>query len=110
MAEKVDEYSLWRQYISNTDEYKAWRTSVFERDDYTCQMCKVRGGKLEAHHIHPVRDYRGKECLFSILNGITLCKKCHSGINKHEEDYEKGFSKIAKDNIGENWCVTWRSW
>ena len=51
--------------------------AIYMRDDYTCQQCKVRGGRLEAHHvksfaIHP-------ELRFDVDNGITLCKSCHRG-------------------------------
>ena len=35
----------------NAPEYKLWRLSVLERDDFTCQECKERGGRLNAHHI-----------------------------------------------------------
>lgn len=61
--------------IRKSFEYRIWRTSVFERDNWTCQICKVRGGKLEADHIklfslHP-------ELRFVLDNGRTLCKPCH---------------------------------
>ena len=56
-------------------EYKLWRTKVFERDNYTCQVCNIKGGKLNADHIKPF-------CLFPELrldvnNGRTLCETCH---------------------------------
>lgn len=55
--------------------YKRWRGAVFHRDNHTCQVCKVRGGELNAHHIkhfskHPLFRY-------VLSNGITLCKGCH---------------------------------
>ncbi len=32
-------------------EDKRWRVAVYLRDDYTCQCCRTRGAKLNAHHI-----------------------------------------------------------
>ena len=56
-------------------EYRLWRKAVFERDNYTCQICKIRGGDLEAHHIFPWAKY--PELRFNIQNGMTVHKKCH---------------------------------
>jgi hypothetical protein len=79
---------------------------VFKRDDYTCQCCKVRGGKLHAHHIITFKDiFKAFQYLyyqldvkkdsdellnlsqtfnmfFNIDNGITLCETCHRKIHK----------------------------
>jgi len=67
-----------------------WRLKVFERDKFTCQHCgDSRGGNLNAHHIkqfhHILEEYNIKtieeaySCLelWNIINGLTLCKKCH---------------------------------
>lgn len=73
---------LWRGGITNENkalrnrkEYKQWRNSVFKRDDYTCQVCGVRGGKLQAHHIENFSS--NKELRFNVNNGITMCFECH---------------------------------
>lgn len=63
-------------------EYIAWRKAVFERDDYTCQYCKVRGGKLQAHHIFRFSFF--PEFRFLAVNGITLCEKCHKTTRGHD--------------------------
>lgn len=56
-------------------EYKKWRDLVFRRDDYTCQKCGKRGGDLEADHDLPFSLF--PDLRFEVLNGQTLCKKCH---------------------------------
>lgn len=61
--------------IRHNIELKLWRTSVFERDNYTCQNCKIRGGRLEAHHIKSFAKFL--ELRTSIENGMTLCRECH---------------------------------
>jgi 5-methylcytosine-specific restriction endonuclease McrA len=57
-----------------------WRTSVYKRDNYICYSCKIRGGTLNAHHIH---SFNNNNLLrYNIDNGITLCKKCHRKFHK----------------------------
>lgn len=82
--------------IRHSKSYKNWRTLVYKRDDYTCQMCHVRGGKLEAHHIRPVRDHKNDLLIYDVDNGITLCKRCHASLVHHEYDY----IDIFEDTIG----------
>lgn len=48
---------------------------VFKRDDYTCQLCGVKGGKLQVDHIQPWAEY--VELRFSMDNCRTLCMDCH---------------------------------
>jgi len=56
-------------------QFKLWREAVFKRDDYTCQICKVRGGKLHPDHVKQFAYY--PELRFEISNGRTLCEECH---------------------------------
>lgn len=65
----------------HTTKYKIWREQVFKRDNFTCQKCKKRGGKLEAHHIKSWKQY--PKLRFKISNGLTLCFKCH-----HKKGYK----------------------
>ena len=68
------------QRIRNSQEYKDWRKAVFERDNYTCQSCGKHGGKLNAHHIKPFKDYPKLRLVLD--NGITLCAECHKEAHK----------------------------
>lgn len=56
-------------------ELTAWRKAVFARDNYTCQQCRVRGGKIQAHHIKSYTAF--PELRWKLDNGETLCEKCH---------------------------------
>lgn len=62
--------------IRTSLKYKIWRRSVFKRDDYTCQLCGVVGGELNADHIKPFALF--PKLRFSVNNGRTLCRKCHT--------------------------------
>jgi 5-methylcytosine-specific restriction endonuclease McrA len=64
----------------NYPEYKQWRKDVMKRDDYTCQVCSIKGGRLNAHHIESYADNPDKRT--DINNGITLCESCHSEYHK----------------------------
>lgn len=61
--------------VRHSREYRLWREAVFARDNFTCQDCKDRGGKLNAHHIKPFSLF--PELRLAIDNGVTLCKTCH---------------------------------
>lgn len=54
------------------------RLACLLRDNFTCQYCKKKNIKLEAHHIIPVCK-GGKD---SIKNLITLCNKDHTDLHK----------------------------
>ena len=56
-------------------EIRKWRDKVYKRDDYTCQICSVKGGKLNAHHICSWDMHEDKR--FDLDNGVTLCETCH---------------------------------
>ena len=62
-------------FLRNSLEMKLCRIACFERDNYTCVWCGKRGGKLNADHIKPWRDY--PELRFALDNLRTLCLLCH---------------------------------
>ena len=64
-----------RLRIMATSEYRSWRKAIFKRDNFTCQICFIRGGKIQADHIKPF--YLFPELVFSLNNGRTLCVPCH---------------------------------
>ena len=99
-ARKGSKCYLWKggitpitQKIRHTLEYRKWRETIFERDNYTCQICKKRGGKLNADHypvsfaeifsgvnvpVESLYDTAMNVTLFwDTSNGRTLCEDCH---------------------------------
>jgi len=66
--------------IRNSIEFNLWRQSIFSKDGWICQNCKIKGGKLHAHHILNFSEHI--EIRFAIDNGITLCEKCHWNFHK----------------------------
>lgn len=70
-------------------EYTEWRRLVYERDGFICRMCDNPSKGIAAHHIAPWATF--KFLRFSLLNGITLCKKCHDSIHHKELSYAKLF-------------------
>ena len=84
--------------LRGSPAYKNWRSAVFERDNWTCQMCNVRGGNLQAHHIRPVRDHKNDLLSFDINNGITLCDRCHGTTKRREYDFVDRFDAIIGAN------------
>lgn len=73
--------------LRNSVEFSIWRNAVYERDDYTCQQCKQRGGKLNAHHIKSWSQY--PELRFEVSNGLTLCVPCHKKTDTYLRNYPK---------------------
>lgn len=79
--------------VNQSFQWKDWRKSVFERDNYTCMECGVRGGYLEPHHIIPLR--KDRSLLFTIRNGITLCRPCHKKTMGKEHLFEEKYSSLV---------------
>lgn len=74
-AKSIEVYKFWQDlHDRSSDRYRQWRKSVFERDDYRCQSCGTKKD-LQAHHIKTWKS--NKDLRYSVVNGITLCRKCH---------------------------------
>lgn len=54
---------------------REWREKIFKRDNFTCQFCGQRGGRLQADHIKPYKEF--PELRHVLSNGRTLCIDCH---------------------------------
>lgn len=76
----------------NFPEVREWRRAVFARDDYTCDLCKVRGESIVAHHLNCWADYP-KERLV-IENGVTLCKQHHKDFHDSLGGARKSCARI----------------
>lgn len=73
----TDEERRTRRDLKNDD---GWRNSVFKRDNYICKLCRIRGGRLSAHHLNGYQW--AKEERLDVKNGVTLCEKCHRLFHK----------------------------
>ena len=100
-----------RHNIMATTEYTLWRESVFKRDDFTCQICEVRGLKINADHIeafamllrkHGITDVQtALVCtdLWDIKNGRTLCVGCHRKTDNYgTKALPKNYEDVIKQN------------
>lgn len=78
-----EERSMRRLYLRGESMIK-FREGVFKRDNYTCQICKKRGNKLNAHHLNGYHWFL--EGRYDVNNGVTLCENCHK---KFHDKYGK---------------------
>lgn len=63
----------YENYRLSAEEWAELRAIVFARDDYTCTYCKVRGGRLECDHVHPLSRGGSNE----LDNLTTACQPCN---------------------------------
>lgn len=85
-------YTVWKRRIVESYDFKQFRLKIYERDNYCCQMCgKESNGDLQLHHIKVVHKF--KDLIMEEKNCITLCKKCHTKIRNHEEEWEEFFDE-----------------
>jgi hypothetical protein len=90
------------QQIRHCYKYKKWINDIFIRDKYTCQKCNKVGGNLEVDH-HPkkfsdilkennidsLEKSFGCNELWDIINGRTLCLKCHNRTKQVRSRFKK---------------------
>ena len=69
-----------RRIKRHTSEEHQWRIEIKKRDNFTCQICHTRGGRLNSHHIAPVKDY--PELICDLDNGMCLCVECHKRVHR----------------------------
>jgi endogenous inhibitor of DNA gyrase (YacG/DUF329 family) len=70
------------QNIRWSPEYRVWRITIFQRDNFICQKCGCKHTRKNPIHAHHIEYFSvNKDKMFSVDNGITLCKQCH--LKKH---------------------------
>lgn len=86
-------YRNERHTLMGRVEYLEWRRAVYKRDDYTCQICKIKGKRLNADHIIPYIADKSK--VLDINNGRTLCVECHRKTDTYGTRAKKFILAIA---------------
>jgi len=106
--------------------YNTWGRKIMERDKFCCQKCPKVGGKLEVHHLKPLRniikevakninldlnkwnEWDSKTIENFVVNvidfhkmehGITLCRKCHCEVDLFRHLCEKRLITDSSLNI-----------
>jgi hypothetical protein len=98
---KGNKSHFWKGGVTKTNEiirssmqYRDWRKSVFHRDNYTCTWCGAKSGNgkkviLNADHIKPFSC--NPELRFTLENGRTLCKQCHTTTDSYLSNFKKNY-------------------
>ena len=86
-----------------------WAQDVYRRDNYTCQRCgNASGNDLNAHHIvliknlmiyydiKTIEDAVNCPAFRSLMNGITLCKRCHNWVHSNANINKEFIREIEK--------------
>ncbi len=73
------------------------RLATLLRDDFSCQQCKIKNTRLEAHHIQP-KSQGGKE---TIKNLLTLCSACHTKLHAGKIKLKKSGVSGFNDQIAQ---------
>lgn len=94
--ESITDFERKNRRNSEITKIKNWRDTIFQRDNFTCDICKQKGGQIQAHHLNGWSYFIEER--FDLNNGITLCKKCHFNFHHSiggfrnkctKEDYNK---------------------
>jgi 5-methylcytosine-specific restriction endonuclease McrA len=60
-------------------KHGAWARVVISPDGAKCQVCRVQGVELHAHHIKSYKEH--PELRWDLSNGVTVCHSCHWDIH-----------------------------
>jgi 5-methylcytosine-specific restriction protein A len=61
--------------VCRTARWKTLRLQALRRDGFRCRDCGARG-RLEVHHVRPVRTH--PELAYDLANLRSLCGSCHT--------------------------------
>jgi len=85
--------TAWRQAMYSTSEFKQFMRQVWARDRGRCLRCGA-GGKLEIHHVLPVRA--APLLLLDHHHACLLCKSCHDLMRNKEHRYRAALMRKIK--------------
>lgn len=74
----------WKRHsahITRGPRWRALRLEALRRDGFQCRDCGARG-RLEVHHVKPVRTHPG--LAYELDNLRCLCRACHTRITRAE--------------------------
>lgn len=74
----------WKRHsevVTRSRRWAALRQQALRRDDWKCRQCGARG-RLEVHHVKPVRTH--PELAFELVNLRSLCPSCHTNETRVE--------------------------
>ena len=88
----------------NRRRWHLCRWKAMSRDAFTCQTCGKIGGRLEVHHVVPMRDLDPKdpEAPYNLEGLMTLCRSCHlRETRKHQGTgpSDQGLSEIKSWSV-----------
>ena len=83
---EIERFSIFDRwylnYIRRTPAYREWREAVYRRDNHKCIDCGS-GKDFQAHHLIPVS--KRPDLVFTLSNGVTLCRDCHTKLHPELE-------------------------
>jgi hypothetical protein len=97
--DEFDDFLWKKQSRLHRKEYHDWRKKILNKYDYTCQKTKIKGGRLNVHHIIP---WNINESLrYDIDNGIVLSEQSHIDFHK-KYGYQNCNEKQLKEFLNES--------